>query len=261
MKSGNGQGKNQPPLFNLSGKTAIVTGASGDIGYDIAVQLSRAGVSTAVLGRDQKRLERTAKDAQALGVKSTGYVCDVRNSDQVESTIRKILGTFDHIDILVNNAGTGSLGDISSVDENTWDTVIDTNLKSVFLFCKALLPQFRKQKFGRIINIASISAQTGGAAGSISYTASKGGVLSITKTLSRDLAPYGVTVNAVSPGVIDAGMGKLSAKDRAKFEPTIPIGRVGTGKDVAYAVLFLASDEAQYITGTTIDVNGGLLKR
>src|SRR4029077_6870357 len=169
---------------------------SGDIGYDIAVQLSRAGVSTAVLGRDQKRLERTVKDAEAFGVKSTGYVCDVRNSDQVESTIRKILGTFDHIDILVNNAGIGSLGDISSVDENTWDTVIDTNLKSFFLFCKALLPQFRKQKFGRIINIASISAQTGGAAGSISYTASKGGVLSITKTLSRDLAPYGVTVNA-----------------------------------------------------------------
>src|SRR3984893_16543431 len=107
MKSGNVQGKNEAPLFNLAGKTAIVTGASGDIGYDIVLQLSRAGVSTAVLGRDQKRLERTVKDAEAFGVKSTGYICDVRKSDQVESTVRKILGNFDHVDILVNNAGTG----------------------------------------------------------------------------------------------------------------------------------------------------------
>src|SRR5579864_4874191 len=117
MKSGNGQGKNRPHLFNLSGKTAIVTGASGDIGYDIVLQLSKAGVTTAALGRDQKRLERTVKDAEAYGVKSTGYICDVRSSSQVESTVRKILNTFDHIDILVNNAGTGSLGDISTVDE------------------------------------------------------------------------------------------------------------------------------------------------
>jgi 3-oxoacyl-[acyl-carrier protein] reductase len=253
----------KPPsrLFNLAGKTAIVTGASGDIGHDIAYQLARAGVSTALLGRDQHRLEKTVKDAESLGTKSFGLICDVRRKTEVEIAVQKILKKYNRIDILVNNAGRGSLGDISTVDENTWDDVIDTNLKSVFLFCQALLPMFRRQNHGRIINIASISAQTGGSAGSISYTASKGGMLSLTKTLARDMAPFGVTVNAVSPGVIDAGMGKLSNEEKAKYEPTIPLGRVGTGTDVAYAVLFLASDEAQYITGTTIDVNGGLLKR
>ena len=257
----NGKEQQRGNLFNLSGKTAIVTGASGDIGHDIAYELARAGVSTALLGRDKVRLEKTVKDARAFGTDSLGLVCDVRSKTEVDSTVQKILKKYDRIDILVNNAGMGSLGDISTVDENTWDTVIDTNLKSIFLFCQALLPVFRKQKQGRIINIASISAQTGGSAGSISYTASKGGVLSLTKTLARDMAPSGVTVNAVSPGVIDAGMGKLSAQEKAKYEPTIPLGRAGTGTDVAYAVLFLASDEAQYITGTTIDVNGGLLKR
>src|SRR5690242_817913 len=141
MKSRKSQEKSRPPLFNLAGKTAIVTGASGDIGYDIVLLLSRAGVSTGVLGRDQKRLDRTVKDAEAFGVRSTGYLCDVRISNQVESTVHKILGTLDHIDILVNNAGIGSLGDISSVDENNWDNIIDTNLKSILLFCKALLPQ------------------------------------------------------------------------------------------------------------------------
>jgi 3-oxoacyl-[acyl-carrier protein] reductase len=245
----------------LQGKSAIVTGASGDIGQDIVLELAKAGVKTIAIGRNQDRLDETVQKAESLGSKCVGLICDVRVAGEVQSTIRKALNIFDPIDILVNNAGVGSLGDISLVDEEIWDNVLESNLKSVFLFCSFLVPIFRKQKNGRIINIASIAAQTGGSAGAVSYTASKGGILSLTKTLSRDMAPYGVTVNAVAPGVIDAGMGILTPEQKREYEKGIPLGRVGTGADVAYAVLFLASDEAGYITGATIDVNGGVLKR
>jgi 3-oxoacyl-[acyl-carrier protein] reductase len=247
--------------FSLENKTAIVTGASGDIGGDIVNELARAGANIVALGRNLSRLRSSVTNAKKLGVNAVGLACDVKNIKSVKSIVRKIVSAYPKIDILVNNAGIGSLGDIESVSVKNWDEVIDTNLRGTFLFAKELVPIFRKQRYGRIINIASISAQTGGTAGSVIYTASKGGIIALTKTLSRDMAPFGVTVNAISPGVIDAGMGRLSVKEREKYEKMIPLGRVGTGKDVAYAVHFLASDEAEYITGTTLDVNGGVLKR
>ncbi len=247
--------------FSLKSKVAIVTGGSGDIGHDIVVELARAGAKTIVLGRNENKLQRTVNDVSSFGIRSLSMRCDIRNIDQVRSSIDYGLRMFGRIDILVNNAAIGCPGSIETITEQAWDDVLDTNLKSMFLFCKTLSPVFRKQHYGRIINIASISAQTGGIAGGVAYTASKGGVISFTKTLSRDMARCGVTVNAISPGVIDAGFGRLKKLERKQYERIIPLGRVGTGRDIAYAVVFLASDEAEYITGATLDVNGGLLKR
>ena len=161
----------------------------------------------------------------------------------------------------MNNAGIGLGGPVDTVPEEGWDAVLAVDLKAPFALCKAAAAHLRAQKWGRIVNVASISGQTGGVRASVAYSAAKAGLIGMTKTLARDLAADGITANAVSPGQIETDMGGLTGDARRALEERIPLGRLGIPEDVAYAVLYLASEEAGYITGHTLDVNGGLLFR
>lgn len=177
------------------------------------------------------------------------------------SLVAITLNILGGLEILINNAGLGSSGAIDTVSEERWDEILDTNLKATFLLCRAAAPHLRDAGWGRIVNIASIAAQTGGVAGSVAYSASKGGMLSLTKSLARDLAPHGVTVNAITPGQIETDMGRVPPERLPALLAQIPLGRLGIPDDIGYATLFLCSEEAGYITGATLDVNGGILKR
>lgn len=181
---------------------------------------------------------------------------------QVNAAVEKLVGQWGRVDALVNNAGLISLGGpVWKVTPEEWARIIGANLTGAYLCSRAVVPHLQAQQSGRIINIASISAQTGGVSGGAHYSSSKGGMISLTKTLSRDLAPYGVTVNAIAPGQVDADPNLLSPEQREKVKAMIPLGRLGLPEDVAQAALFLASPMAAYITGATLDVNGGILKR
>jgi 3-oxoacyl-[acyl-carrier protein] reductase len=171
-------------------------------------------------------------------------------------------GVLGPVDVLVNNAGVLSRGPVWEVDLATWEQGLRTNLTGPYLLCQALAPAMCERRWGRIVNIASITAQTGGVSGSVAYSASKGGLLAFTRTLARDLAPFGVTVNAVAPGQIDTGMSdSLPPEQLRAVVALVPLGRLGSPAEIAATVRFLASEEAGYITGATLDVNGGILKR
>ncbi|MGH2354613.1 MAG: SDR family NAD(P)-dependent oxidoreductase, partial [Chloroflexota bacterium] len=164
-------------------------------------------------------------------------------------------------DILVNNAGIGLSGPVEDLAEAQWDQVVDVDLKGPYRFCRAAVPHLKAQHWGRIVNVASISGQTGGARASVAYAAAKAGLIGMTKTLARDLGAYGVTVNAIAPGQIETAMGGLRGAARRALEARIPLGRLGAPDDVAYAALYLVSEQAGYVTGHTLDVNGGILFR
>ncbi len=187
---------------------------------------------------------------------------EVTDPKAVNSTVEKIIEAFGRLDILVNNAGIGQIGPLEDVSLEDWRAVVDVNLMGPFLCCKAVVPVMKKQRYGRIINMSSVAAHTGGVAGAPNYATSKGGLISFGKTLTRDLAPYGITVNAIAPGQIETDMGRVS--DPARMEKVLkatPAGRMGRPEDIAFAALFLASREASYVTGVTLDVDGGIAKR
>jgi 3-oxoacyl-[acyl-carrier protein] reductase len=248
-------------MFRLDGKKALVTGASRGLGKSIALILARAGAQLALTARDEKALAETAAEIRANGGKAIALAADLSDpkvpATLIEQTVRDLGG----LEILVNNAGLGSSGAVESVSEERWDEILDTNLKATFLLCQAAAPHLRAAGWGRIVNVASIAAQTGGVAGSVAYSASKGGMLSLTKSLARDLAPHGVTVNAITPGQIETDMGRVPSDRLPTLLAQIPLGRLGVPDDIGYATLFLCSEEAGYITGATLDVNGGILKR
>lgn len=248
--------------FSLAGKVAVVTGASRGIGRAIALVFAQAGADLVLAARDLTRLNEVASQIRQLGRRALVCQTDVRKGAQIRQMAQKALKEFGRIDILVNNAGIGDQGSIEEVSEEAWEEVLNTNLRSVFLCSKAVAPTMRKQRSGRVINIASITAQTGGLRGAVNYSASKGGILALTKTLARDMAPFNVTVNAIAPGQIERDMGRISSPEHLKeLLQAIPLGRLGKPEDVAHAALFLASDEAGYVTGATLDVNGGISKR
>jgi 3-oxoacyl-[acyl-carrier protein] reductase len=248
--------------FRLDGRVALVTGASRGIGRAVAVELTRAGAHTALIGRDVQLLDGVASEVHALGGKAVACVADVQDRSQIAASVATCASTLGPVDVLVNNAGVSSRGSLDEVSDEEWSRVLEVNLSSAFHYARAVAGGMCERRWGRIVNIASISAQTGGVSGSVAYSSSKGGLIAFTKTLARDLAPHGVTVNAVAPGQIQTAMGtEVSADELARIVADIPIGRLGTPADVAHAVRFLASDEAGYITGTTLDVNGGILRR
>ena len=248
-------------MFGLKDHTAIVTGGSRGIGRAIAEVLGHAGARVAVIAREPVRLAEAVAQLRAKGYEALGCACDVAVEADVTAAVERVVARFGRVDVLVNNAGILQSGPITSFSAADWERVLATNLTSVFHFCRAVTPLFAAQHGGRVINIASVAAQTGGVSGSVQYAASKGGMLAFTKALSRDLAPYNVTVNAVCPGQIETEMGSLTGEARERVLKMIPLGRMGTPEDVASAVLFLATPAASYITGATIDVNGGILKR
>jgi 3-oxoacyl-[acyl-carrier protein] reductase len=248
--------------FDLTGKVALVTGASSGIGRAAAEALAANGARVAInFNRNEAGAEAARAEIVSGGGSAIVVQADVTRASDVESLVGRTVTEFGAIDILVNNAG--SLIErlkILELTEERWDEVIDLNLKSAFLCCRAVAASMMERKAGAIINVSSIAGRTGGALGSIHYSAAKGGLITFTKGLAKELAPFGVRVNAISPGVIDTPYHEqFSSPEMMKtYASLIPLGRVGTPPEVAKVICFLASDAASYLAGETIEINGGM---
>ncbi len=248
-------------MFDLSGKVTFVTGASQGIGEVIAKYLARMG-STVVCGSipvTEGDLQRVVAEIQAAGGKADHVLLDVSNGESVKAAVNTVVERHGALHILVNNAGITKDKLIIQLKEEEWDAVLGINLKGAFLCTQAAARPMMKQRWGRIINIASVVGQMGNA-GQANYVSSKAGLIGLTKTTARELAGRNVTANAVAPGYIATAMTEnLPDEVKAEFNRQIPLGRMGQPADIAAAVAFLASEEASYITGCTIPVNGGML--
>ncbi len=244
----------------LSGRNAFVTGAAQGIGLAIAQALSQRGAGVAMSDIDVPALDSASK---SLGDRTFAVAADVRRQADVRSAIEQTVEHFGGLDILVNNAGICPLRDFSDVTEEEWDRVLDINLKGAFFCCQAALPHLRKSgERGRIVSISSVAGQSGGVLAPIHYSASKAGLIVMTKTLARVLAPDGATVNCVAPGTTATPLTAAWAEElQERVKAAIPLGRFGRPEEIAEAVCFLVSDRAAFITGATLDVNGGLFIR
>lgn len=244
--------------MSLQGKVAVITGASQGIGRDTALFLAGQGVKVALTARSADKLTALAEEIKKNGGEALAVPMDVADEEQVKSGMKKVIAHFGRIDILVNNAAITRDQLQMRMKRADWDAVLQTNLTGTHLCCQAVIPGMLKQRSGRIINLTSVVAQTGNP-GQANYIASKAGVIGLTKALAAEIASRGITVNAVAPGFIDTPMTEgLSDKVKEAMLERIPLGRMGTGRDVAVAVAFLAGDGAGYITGHVINVNGGL---
>ena len=243
----------------LTGKVALVTGAGRGIGRQIALTLAAQNAFVIVNYNGSKdKAEETVSEIKAAGGDAVSYKCNVSDFEECQQMIAAIIKEYKHIDILVNNAGITRDGLIMKMSEDDYDAVLDTNLKGTFNTIRHMSRYFLKQKSGRIINISSVSGILGNA-GQANYSASKAGVIGLTKAVARELASRGITVNAVAPGFVDTDMtDALSDSAKENLISQIPLGRTGKPQDIANAVLFLASDAAGYITGQVLSVDGGM---
>lgn len=243
--------------MSLNGKTALVTGASRGIGRAIALRLAEDGTNVAVIyAGSADKAEAVVNEITALGVNAKAYRCNVADSAAVNETVKAVTNDLGKIDILVNNAGITRDGLMLRMKDEDFDAVLDTNLKGVFNMIRACYSGFIRKKSGRIINISSVSGIMGNA-GQANYSASKAGVIGLTKSVARELASRGITCNAVAPGFIQTDMTE-NLGDNNPLLNSIPLGRMGKPEDIAAAVAFLASDSAAYITGEVLKVDGGL---
>ena len=246
-------------LFSLKNRTALVTGASKGLGRSIALALAGAGADVALVARNMVQCEQVANEVQKYGVKTAAMECDVKKEMQIEKTVRKIKNHFGRIDILVNNAGVNFLRDILEFTREDWANLLDTNLLGGYFFCKAVAPYMIEQKRGAIINHASIC-------GSIvmkkraAYSATKAGIAQLTKCFAVELAPFNIRANALCTGTMETEMVKKIIGEGGNcnyFTDVAPMGRIGQPDEIGGAVVFLASDAASFITGTTLFVDGG----
>jgi 3-oxoacyl-[acyl-carrier protein] reductase len=243
---------------DLSGQVAIVTGASQGLGKAIAIELGRNGAKVACLARNAEKLAETVSAITAAGGTAAAFACDVKDRASVDGVIDAVTTQWERLDILVNNAGVTRDTLLPIMSDDDWDEVILTNLRGSFLFCRAAAKLMMRQRYGRIINISSVSGLMGNA-GQTNYSASKAGLIGLTRSLSRELAKRNVTVNAVAPGFIESDMTKaLGDSILDEVKKRIPAARVGKPEDVAAAVLFLSSKAASYITGHVLTVDGGM---
>lgn len=244
--------------LRLHDRVAIITGGAQGIGRAIGLRLAQNGAHIVIADINHKQAEETAQEISLLGRKSLAVTVDVSNFSEAANLGKTALEAFGRIDILVNNAGIARDDLFLKMKEEEWDAVIAVNLKSVFNCSKAVIRHMAKQRMGKIISVASVVGQMGNVC-QANYGASKAGIIGFTKTLAREFAHRGITVNAVAPGFIETDMTRaLDEKVREEFISNIPLGRVGTPEDIAEAVLFLATDASNYITGQVINVNGGL---
>jgi 3-oxoacyl-[acyl-carrier protein] reductase len=245
-------------MASLEGKTALVTGASQGIGRACAIELARAGARLALAARNESKLTEVAAEITAAGGTAQTFVIDMSDEESIKAGAKAALAAFGTIDILVNNAGITKDTLLLRMKRADWDSVLSTNLTGIYVLTQALVSSMMKARWGRIINMTSIVGETG-QAGQANYAASKAGLIGFTKAIARELASRGITSNAVAPGYIETAMtGVLEPKQLEAMLSQIPLGRAGTEQDVAHAVRFLASDEAAYITGHVLDVNGGM---
>lgn len=244
--------------MSLEGKTALVTGASQGIGRACALKLAKAGARVVLAARNQAKLEEVAVEIRSGGSTAEVFAIDMASEESIKSGAKAALAIMGTIDILVNNAGITKDTLLLRMKRADWDEVLATNLTGTFLLTQALLSPMVKARWGRIINVSSVVGETG-QAGQANYAASKAGLIGLTKSLARELASRGITANAVAPGYIETAMtAVLDEKLREVMLTHIPLGRAGTDEDIANAVVFLASNEAAYITGHVLDVNGGM---
>jgi 3-oxoacyl-[acyl-carrier protein] reductase len=244
--------------LKLTGKVALVTGAAQGIGRAIALLLARNGADIVVSDINLEKAEETAKEVRAIGPKAVAVKVDVSNLSDVERMVEAILEKLAKIDILVNNAGITRDKLILRMTEEDWDAVLNVNLKGTFNCTKAVLRHMAKQRSGKIVSIASVVGEMGNA-GQANYSASKAGVIGLTKTIAREYAQRGINVNAIAPGYIETPMtDALPEKAKEELKKLIPMERLGRPEDVAEAVLFLVSEESSYITGQVLNVNGGI---
>jgi 3-oxoacyl-[acyl-carrier protein] reductase len=245
--------------MSFAGRVALVTGASQGIGKFCALKLASEGATIAVAARTQEKLNELVSEINIAGGKAAAVALDVNDEEQVKSTIKAIIAQFGKIDILVNNAGITRDQLVMRMKRADWDAVLQTNLTSAYLCTQQVMSSMLKQRWGRIINITSIFGQMG-QAGQANYAASKAGLIGFTMAIAREVGSRNITCNAVAPGFIETAMtAGLSDDFKQNAVKQIPLGRVGSPQDVASAVAFLASDEASYITGHVLNVNGGML--
>jgi 3-oxoacyl-[acyl-carrier protein] reductase len=245
--------------MKLEGRVALVTGASQGIGHACALALAREGASVAVAARNREKLDELVAEIAAAGGKSAAFVIDVSDEAQVKSGIKSAIGQYGKIDILVNNAGITRDQLVMRMKRSDWDAVLATNLTSAYLCIQQVIGSMLKQRWGRIISITSVFGQMG-QAGQANYAASKAGLIGLTMAMAREVASRNITCNAVAPGFIETSMtAVLSEEFKQNAVKSIPLGRVGLPEDIANAVCFLASEEASYITGHVLNVNGGML--
>jgi len=244
--------------MDLSPRVALVTGASQGIGRACAIRLARDGATLAVAARNQEKLNELVQEIAAAGGKSSAFVMDVADEDQVKTTIKSVLTQLGKVDILVNNAGITRDQLVMRMKRSDWDSVLNTNLTSAYLCIQQTVPSMLKQRWGRIINITSVFGQMG-QAGQANYAASKAGLIGLTMAMAREVGSRHITCNAVAPGFIETSMTATLAEDLKKEAlKMIPLGRIGSPDDVANAVAFLASEQSSYITGHVLSVNGGM---
>ncbi|MBD1380013.1 3-oxoacyl-[acyl-carrier-protein] reductase [Metabacillus arenae] len=244
----------------LTDKTALVTGASRGIGRSIAIELAKQGANVVVnyAGNEAKASE-VVEEIKALGREAIAYKANVAIADEVQQMVKDTVGNFGSLDVLVNNAGITRDNLLMRMKESEWDDVINTNLKGVFNCSKAVTRQMMKQRYGRIINIASIVGVSGNP-GQANYVAAKAGVIGLTKTTAKELASRNITVNAVAPGFITTDMtGELNEETQNEMLKQIPLARFGQPEDIAHIVVFLASEKGSYMTGQTLHVDGGMV--
>lgn len=248
----------RPLTANLSGQVAIVTGASRGLGKAIAAELGRNGARVACVARDRERLAETVAEISAVGGQAEAFTCDIKERASVDRLIDDVVERWGKLDILINNAGVTRDTLLPRMSDEEWDDVITTNLTGSFLFCRAASRHMMRARYGRIINISSVSGLIGNP-GQTNYSASKAGLIGLTRSLSRELAGRKVTINAVAPGFIESDMTRtLGEAVISEAKKRIPAKRLGTAEDVAAAVLYLASPAASYVTGQVLVVDGGM---
>src|ERR1019366_2966560 len=236
-------------MASLHGRIALVSGASQGIGRACALELARAGATVALAARNEAKLAEVATEIAAAGGQTAAFALDVSSEVSIKAGAKAVIERFGKVEILVNNAGITRDGLVLRMKRADWDDVLSTNLTGAFLLTQALLSPMLKNRWGRIVNISSVVGRTG-QAGQVNYAASKAGLIGLTRSMAREVASRGITVNAVAPGYIETPMtAVLDEKQRAAMMATIPLGRAGTDREIAQAVAFLASDAAGYITG------------
>jgi len=245
-------------MFRLKDKVALVTGASQGIGRDTALALAEAGAKVAVAARNEEKLSALVVDITAAGGTAFAVKMDVADAEQVKAGFKQVLEKFGRLDILVNNAAITRDGLAMRMKPDDWEAVLRTNLTGAHWCIQQALPPMMKARAGRIINISSVVAQSGNA-GQANYVAAKAGLIGLTKAIAIEIASRNITVNAVAPGFIETPMtAVLPDKVKEEMKARIPLGRMGSAREIAAAIVFLASDEAAYITGHVLNVNGGL---
>lgn len=245
-------------MAGLEGRVALVTGASQGIGRAVAIELAKAGAAVALAARNQAKLAEVKAEIEAAGGKAESFALDVSSEDSIKAVAKDVLAKLGAVHILVNNAGMTKDGLVLRMKAADWNDVLNTNLTGAFLLTQAVLQPMMKARWGRIVNITSVVGETG-QAGQANYAASKAGMIGLTKSLAREFASRGITVNAVAPGYIETAMTAVLNDDQKNaMLGVVPLGRAGADADIAAAVRFLASDDASYITGHTLDVNGGM---